>query len=247
MLPELIKTILSGILAAVVVMFPTSTRVVLYRPTDLLVPSYAGVIVAILFYFRDVVSREPVLAIKGYPWPQLKYLTLTTALTLTIGLLLPELSLSPTAIATVGIIIALSLPLAQRYPFLYRLRASFEEEPTPLDAITTGLAQVVSVLFFLPRSGLVALSLAFSGYDAKRILRFSLEAAPAYALVQVLKLGQCQFIPKWIGPVAFASGFFSTLLLTWTLFKLTESLETRWFLAFYGVIGALIQILGVLN
>lgn len=247
MFPQLIEAMLSGISSAVVVLFPISTCVVLYRPTEILIPSYAGVMVALLLYFRDVISEEPILAIKGYSWPQLKYLILTTAVTLMLSLFLPGPFSSSTAVATIGIIIALSLPMARRYSFLYRLRASFEEEPTPVDALTVGLAQVVSALFFLPRSGLVALSLASSRYDAKKILRFSLEVTPVYVLVQILKLGQCQFTSKWIGPAAFASAFFATSLLTWVLFKLTESLETRWFLALYGGIGALIQIWGVLN
>jgi len=37
-----------------------------------------------------------------------------------------------------------------------------------------------------------------------------------------------------------------TFLLVWVLFKLTERLESRTFLAFYGLVGVILYLMGVL-
>ncbi|WP_237702098.1 undecaprenyl-diphosphate phosphatase [Thermococcus sp. AM4] len=236
--------IFTGLLTALAVVFPAST-VVFSMDVNLLVPAYAGALVALLFYFREILSREPVMALRGFSPAQLKYAILATALTLVLGFL-PRATAGAEKLAIAGAVIALLPALVYGFKPLEGIRKIFEEEPTPADALSVGLAQALAVLFSLPRGGTSALALVLSGYDAKRILKFSLQAAPAYLVVEIIRAGQCQPKPKWLGPVSFASSFFVTFLILWILFRLTERLENRTFLAFYGTVGALLYLMGVL-
>ncbi len=239
-----IIALLTGLLTALIVLFPASA-VVFSMDVNLLVPAYAGALVALLFYFRELLSKEPIMALKGFSPAQLRYAILATTLTLVLGFL-PRLSGGKVELAIAGIIVALLPAIAYGFKPLEGLRKTFEEEPTPVDAVSVGIAQALAILFSLPRGGMSALALALSGYDAKRILRFSLQVAPAYLVVEIIRAGQCQPRPKWLGPLTFTSSFFVTFLLVWLLFKLTERLESRTFLAFYGVVGVILYLMGVL-
>ncbi len=237
--------LLTGLLTALIVVFPAST-VVFSMDANLLVPAYAGALVALLFYFRELLSREPIMVLKGFNSAQLKYVILTTALTLVLGFF-PGPSLWKAELVITGVVVTILPTIAYGFKPLEGLRKTFEEEPTPVDAVSVGIAQALAILFSLPRGGMSALALALSGYDAKKILTFSLQAAPAYLVVEIIRAGRCQPKPKWLGPITLTVSFFMTSLLIWILFKLTERLESRSFLTFYSIVGAILYMMGVLT
>ncbi|AJC71936.1 UDP kinase [Thermococcus guaymasensis DSM 11113] len=244
MVAEFINAVISSFLVLLAAIFPSSPVVFSIDP-NLVVPAYSGVLVALLLYFRDIISRESVMAIKGFETAQLRYVTLASVLTIVLGFL-PRVQVETRISVITGIAFAVLPAIAYGFKPLEGLRETFENEPTPVDALSVGIAQALAILFGLPRGGLSALALVLSGYDAKKILKFSLQVAPAYLVVEIIRAGQCQPRPKWLGPLTFTFSFFVTFLLVWVLFKLTERLESRTFLVFYGLVGVILYLMGVL-
>ncbi len=243
MVAELMNAVISTFLVVLIAIFPSSPVVFSIDP-NLIVPAYSGVLVTLLLYFRDVISREPIMAIKGFKPAQLRYVTLASALTIVLGFL-PRVQVERRIAVIAGIALAVLPAIAYGFKPLEGLRKTFEDEPTLVDALSVGVAQALAMLLGLPRGGTSALALEFAGYDAKRILRFSLQVAPAYLVVEIIRAGQCQLTPKWLGPLAFALSFFFAKFLLWMLFKLVERIGSRTFLALYGLVGAVLYLMGV--
>lgn len=250
---EFVDGIISGITAAIMFLFPASPEgdvvsIVGKNYAELLVPSYIGMMVAFLFYFRDTISREAATMLRGLPWPELRYVLFSSVITLILGLPLSRLTPAKNIGTAVNLFVALLIILLSANPKLPaklgEIGRAFDERPTPVDGFLAGVAQGVSSIGGLSRSGLTVLLLAPSAYDPKDTVRFSFEIAPAYLLVRVLSM---DWHPqsKLLGPVAFTSAFFTSLVGLWAIIKAAERLETGKFLFVYGLIGVILCLVEV--
>ncbi|NJE42439.1 undecaprenyl-diphosphate phosphatase [Thermococcus sp. GR6] len=267
-LTEYYLPLISGIIVALSSWFPISpegysVNLMLQSIDPLyesyLVPAYLGILFAILFHFREKIATGAQKAIRMSIDPDGKFVFYSSLFTVFIGypvvVGLPEI-LSPKTADIINAIIGLvmitaGLLMARRVSVPLRgvddcLR-EHEDEPTLIDSLVVGLAQGISLIGGISRSGLTLTVLLSTGASVKRALELSFLVAPLYLIMRLA------FIESWDPdlPVAllftaFLASFATSILTMNLLLRLAESLNRRTFLILFGSIAVIVCILGVI-
>ena len=226
--------------------------------SNYLVPSYLGVIFAVIFYFRDLIAVGTQRAMHGSIGAELRYLFYASLFTLVIGYPIVAgnrkvlgLVSSDAFNAVVGVALVL-LGLG----YLARRRAPLEgverrladgEEPTLLDAVSSGVAQGLAMLGELSATGLVLLVLSVNGMKVRRAMELLFMISPAYLILRLLFL--CSWnpaMPVYLSFTAFVASFVSAILFMRALLMAGERLDRGAFLVAMGLVPVVIYAVEVM-
>jgi len=251
------EALLSGLIVALTSWLPlspegTAVSSLVGGYQSFLVPAYLGVTFAVLFRFRDRLSRLLLEAARGVYEAELKYIFFATLFTIMIGLPVsgfsPRVSAGASAAlnALVGAaIVLLGLLNPKRNP-LRELDRKLPEQPSILDSLSGGILQGLALLGPLTRTGAVTLGLLLPGHSAKKALQWGFMVAPAYLVLRLIQLGGWRSSdPAWVSFTAFASAFFASLVLMRFLEGMAER-NGRSFLILFGSIAVLAYALEVM-
>ena len=252
-----VEALLSGAVVAVTSMLPLNPEGALVSSlvpgySGFLVPAYLGVTFAVLFRFRERYSRLSFQALRGVYEPELKYLSFATLFTVMIGLPVFKLSCRVSTVEAgaanllVGTLLSAAALVWPRLALLRGLNERLPEQPSILDAISSGVLQGLSFLGPLTRTGLVTLGLALPGHSAKKVLEWGFMISPAYFVLRLFFVGSWRPDgPAWVPFSAFLVAFAGALFMMFLLEKLAESYGER-FLFFFGLVPIIIYALEVI-
>ncbi|ASJ08877.1 bacilysin biosynthesis protein BacA [Thermococcus siculi] len=225
---------------------------------DYLVPSYLGIIFAVLFYFKNLIALDTQSAIKGRVSSDLRYFFYASIFTILIGYPVIrglEDAVSPATSDLINAVIGLLLialgliyrgrKLAPLEDVEGRIRED-ENEATLLDSIVSGITQGAALIGSVSRSGLVLLGLSSTGIDVKRALELSFLVAPVYFVLKLLFMTWNPELPVSLLFTAFLSAFVVSLITMKLLLKMAEALGRRRFLIVFGSIAVVVYLLGVM-
>jgi len=251
----LVEALLSGALVALTSVLPLNPEGAFSSFVQgygsFLVPSYLGVLFALLFRYRERYSNLFLKAMRGLYEAELKYLFFATVFTVLLGFSVSKLAprVSTAGATAVNLLVGVLLVLsALLWPKLAPLRALDErlpEHPSILDAISSGVLQGLSFLGGLSRTGLVTLGLVLPGHSPRKAVEWGFMVSPAYFVLRLCLLGSWKPSgPPWIPFSAFLVSFIVTLLTISTWEALAEAHGKR-FLLFFGLIPLIVYALEV--
>ncbi|MBP1912757.1 undecaprenyl-diphosphate phosphatase [Thermococcus stetteri] len=256
MLQGIAEALLSGILAALLSWLPTSPEGTLASHLDklisytaFLVPSYAGIMFSVLYRYRERLSKESLMAIRGVQESELQYFILGFFLTLLMGFPLARLLNDDGEVFDVfNLILAVIITLFgltwPRLAIMRRTESKIPTRPSFLDAVLGGLFQGFSCSGEASRTGLVTLALLLPGHKSENVLEWGFLIAPAYHLTRLLYLGAYSG-NTLLGFISAVTAFFVSLVVMEALVRTAHRLGTEKFLTLFGLIGLLLN-LGVL-
>ncbi len=121
-----------------------------------------------------------------------------------------------------------------------------KEEVTVADALIAGLAQGISIIPGISRSGMTVGALLFLGVDQKKAVRMSFLMG-IFAITGLLFLHrESVALPLTVSLTAVLSAFIISLLMLEVLTKLAEKLDFSKFCIVFGFIAVIMAVLGVL-
>lgn len=224
---------------------------------DYMVPSYLGIIFAVIFYFRDLIAVGTQKALRRSFSADLKYFAYASLFTLAVGypiaaggwdLLGPEAS--DMANALIGALLDLVGVLCwkkRRAPLEGvdgRLRE--EDEPTLLDAIVSGIAQGFAMIGGLSATGLILLTLSGTGIKPKKALELIFMISPVYLTLKLLFLGEWSpAMPVYLPFTAFLASFVTSIIFMRLLLAAGGRLGRRTFLTLMGLVPIAVYLLEV--
>lgn len=245
--------LLSGILAALTSWLPMSPEGSFGRLIDgvisytaFLVPAYAGIMFSVLYRYRERLSKEPLMALRGAETSELQYFVLGFLLTLLLGLPLAKpLTAHNAAFDVFNLILAFLITFfGLTWPGLTVLKGAEDRipsKPSFLDAVLAGVFQSFSSTGGASRTGLVTLALVLPGHKAENVLEWGFLIAPAYHLIRLLYLGAYEG-DTLLGFITAVTAFFVSLGIMEVLVRTAQHLGTRRFLTLFGLIGVLLNL-----
>jgi len=252
-----VDALISGFLVALASWLPLSPEAGWFPSlvkdyTLFLVPAYMGTTFAVLFYFRDELSRLFMEVLRGVYRAELKYLLFATVFTALIGI--PASKFSHLIIgedstlinALIGALIVLTALASPKGNPLRELDRKLPEQPSIVDALSAGILQGLALLGQLTRTGAVTLGLTLPGHSARKVLEWGFLVAPAYFVLRLLQLGNWEPRDQTLSFIAFTSAFFTSLLMLSLLPKLANGREKLFWVAF-GLIPILVYALEVIG
>jgi len=226
-----------------------------YRPY--VVPSYLGVIFAVLFYFRNLIAVGTQKALRGSFSPDLRYFIYASLFTLALGYPIAAGGwkvLDPLASDAVNALIGAFLILVG--VLCWRKGAPLEnvgkrlreaDEPTLLDAVSSGVSQGFAMLGELSPTGLVLLALSATGMKPRRALELLFMIYPVYLTLRLLFLGSWNpAMPVYLPFTAFLAAFVTSILFMRFLLVAGERLSRRTFLILMGLVPIAVYTLEVI-
>ncbi|MCX8189929.1 MAG: undecaprenyl-diphosphate phosphatase [Candidatus Diapherotrites archaeon] len=118
----------------------------------------------------------------------------------------------------------------------YIKKASNRKNPTSKDAILTGLAQGLSVLPGISRSGITVAALLIQKFEAKQALKLSfLLSIPSIAIAEIMFYAVEPFAFDLNALAGMVAAFLSGLLLIHLMIKVAEKINFASFCLFFGI------------
>ncbi|WP_297420362.1 undecaprenyl-diphosphate phosphatase [Thermococcus sp.] len=225
--------------------------------TDYVVPSYLGVIFAVLFYFRDLIAVGTQKALRKNFSAEARYFAYASLFTLSIGypiaaggwnVLNPRASDAVSAIIGAAILLVGILCWRGKSAPLEGMdrKLGDEDEPTLLDGISSGVAQGLAMFGELSATGLVLLVLSAGGIKPRKALELLFMISPVYLILRLLLLREwTPVMPVYLPFTAFLSSFVTAILFMKALLFAGEKLRRRTFLTLMGLVPIVVYLLEV--
>ncbi|ASJ06809.1 undecaprenyl-diphosphate phosphatase [Thermococcus pacificus] len=265
---DYISPLISGIIVALTSWFPigsggyaVSRLLEAVAPVygDYLVPSYMGVIFAVLFYFKDLIGPDTQKALVGRFSSTIKYFVYAAIFTVLVGYPLARGlggSLGPRTSDLVNAVIGAGLVVVGVI-YWKHLRAPLEdveervredeEDTTLIDALISGVAQGVALIGGISNVGLVLLGLSSTGINIKKALELTFVVAPIYLTMKLLFMGGgSPELPVSLLFTAFVASFITSILTMRALLKAAEALGRETFLVLFGSVSIIVCLMGVI-
>ena len=222
-----------------------------------IVPSYLGVIFAVIFYFRDLISIGTRKALVREFSAEARYFAYAAVFTVAIGYPIAaggwnvvDPAGSDAVNALIGLaIIAVGLLCWKKKAPLKDVEDKLRnaDEPTLLDAVSSGVSQGFAMLGEISAAGLVLLALSAGGIKPKKALGLLFMVYPVYLVLRLIPLGEwTPAMPVYLPFTAFLSSFVTAILFMKALLLIGERLSRRTFLTLMGLIPIVVYLMEVM-
>ncbi|WP_054841548.1 undecaprenyl-diphosphate phosphatase [Thermococcus peptonophilus] len=146
--------------------------------TAFLVPAYAGIMFSVLYRYKERLSKEPLMVLRGVETSELQYFVVGVLLTLMLGLppLAKLLEAHNTVLDVFNLILAVLITFFgltwPRLTILKGAESKIPSKPSFLDAVLAGVFQSFSSTGGVSRAGLAILALILPGHEAENVLEW---------------------------------------------------------------------------
>ena len=264
--PSYVASTLTGILYGVLAWFPVAlngafiSKILSSIDPNMgnhVVPAYLGMMLAVLFYFREPIERAIQMLFRRHAEADIKFLFYASIFTLIVGYpLYTGLStkLSPAqsdaANAIIGLVItAVALLKIDKKSRIQKLESGMRErrdEPTLVDSILTGITQGTAFIGGISRSGMTLIPLILSGINIRKVLELSFLLAPIYLFLRLLFIGEYTPPSPVDSFIVFTASFVGSIITMHFLLKLGDRLGRRGVGAVFGFVAVSVYVLGVI-
>ncbi len=236
MFPDYVHVLMSAIVSGFLSWFPVYTSDVVDKLGLRFCPlcTYAGVLLAILYFFRFEMGEVIPRILRKKVTDEHSFLFYVILFTLVVGLPIvgrgKEISWSPYVLMILGILITLFSWKQPLSSVLKPMRG--DGSLTPCDGILTGIGQAMA-FFGIPSVALVYAVLELIGIERERALRLMLISSAVYfAIALVVSSPTCNLpaMRALYSVGSFVGAFFAMYTLTWLS-------KRPWFPILYGLIG----------
>ena len=264
--PSYVASSITGILYGVLAWFPVAlngnfmtkflSSVDPYLANHI-VPAYMGMMLAVLFYFRNTIERALQIILRRQFEADFRFLFYASIFTLVIGYptyTAMSMKLSPSYSdvlnAVIGVLILIiSMLKIQKKGRIHRLESGMREksdEPTLVDSIITGITQGLAFIDGLSRTGLTIIPLIITGINIRKVLELSFLLAPIYLLLRLIFIGKYTPVSPMDSFIVFTASFAASIVTMHFLLKLADKSGRKGVGVVFGFVAVIVCLMGVI-